>query len=101
MKYIRCEDKIMIYDGVDEEWYIKNKGYRFANAIEELCDEFVCIGNGDYDTSGDKNIYDELTERMIDTYKNIYGAIWIKGEYEEPILKSVAKMNEKGELELL
>lgn len=75
-----------------------------SNTIEELCDEFVFDG-------GDGNpllcSYEELIywfnyskEQQFKT-RNCYGAIWIKGEHNEPILKSVTKMNEKGEFELL
>ena len=60
-----------------------------ANTIKELCDEFVMISYGKHKLDigchsyGDENI-------------QIYGAIWTdKG------LIYVAKMNKKGELELL
>ena len=61
-----------------------------ADTIEELCDEFVC----------EWNVYPALCLLLKrvpkDKQKNIYGAIWTdKG------LIYVAKMNDKGELELL
>ncbi len=68
-----------------------------SDFIEELCDEFVLL---------DK----ELNHRHIVTSPKgfmpskdyeLYGAIWIDGDHDEPILKSVARINEKGELELL
>lgn len=62
-----------------------------SDTIEELCDEFVCLEN-------------KMTFRNLETitsscnlkYLTIYGAIWTdKG------LIYVAKLNKKGELELL
>ena len=66
-----------------------------ADTIEELCDcyvikdrdehlPFVSKTDFDYSNNKDKNNFD------------VYGAIWVGVD-----LKSVAKMNEKGELELL
>lgn len=62
-----------------------------ADTIEELCDEFVRVS---------KSVHDFLVSDDIPTKKfddtEIYGAIWTdKG------LIYVAKMNDKGELELL
>ena len=104
MKYIRCEDKIMIYAGVDEEWYIKNKGYRFANTIEELCDDFVI-----YDKSQNNGLpitcpKEKLTE--IKPYIQIgmqkHFDCWLKGAvWTDKGLQFVAHMNIDGELELL
>ena len=63
-----------------------------ADTIEELCDEFVCVD--DYGTH-----YTASLEHAIVNAKcgiTSFGAIWTdKG------LIYVAKMNEKGELELL
>lgn len=108
MKYIRTEDRIdLLRKGVDkyivkdsdysceiaidEEILLKN--YKVADTIEELCDEFVIVNNTCFNTP-------QLLGTVIDKdyYKNeeIYGAIWTsKG------LIYVAKMNEKGELELI
>ena len=65
-----------------------------ADTIEELCDEFVRIaGNNRHDT-----VSLELGKQYKIAYPNIkvYGAIWTdKG------LIYVAKMNDKGELELI
>ena len=69
-----------------------------ADTVEELCDEFVIVGKKKHKVKGiTKVIY------SINQLKNneIYGAIWTKGAHDEPVLKSVAKLNEKGELELL
>lgn len=64
---------------------------KVVDTIEELCDEFVRVS---------KSVHDFLVSNDIPTKKfddtEIYGAIWTdKG------LIYVAKMNEKGELELL
>ena len=126
MRYIRTEDRI--YDGSlllreYTGWYFheKSKLYAFtegdifkqADTIEELCDGFVVINRFNkrkylYSKKGfikrvernntynrDKNTYQDKLEHLLD-YNTIYGAIWTdKG------LIYVAKMNEKGELELL
>ena len=108
MKYIRTKDEI--YEAVKEEdeWVdiisnferkmkynccIKKKAIiKQADTIEELCDEFVIKGT--------RGLYlgiplQECELRNI-PITQIYGAIWTdKG------LIYVAKMNEKGELELL
>ena len=59
-----------------------------ADTIEELCDEFVC---------NEMLIYEETEMKWLASQgNNVYGAIWTdKG------LIYVAKMNDKGELELL
>ena len=126
MKYIKTKDGI--YDKVDEmlvlasmppKYMLKKNGVYvgyeqcqkciLADTIEELFDEFVITS---------KNFQTPLTESVIDckikdilevariVEGQIYGAIWIKGEHDEPILKSVAKMkgilpNGKVDWELL
>lgn len=75
-----------------------------ADTIEELCDEFVVV-----DKEKDKHIFDTIHNGFLvkgqygidaryytDRKYKVYGAIWTdKG------LIYVAKMNDKGELELL
>lgn len=77
------------------------KEYKQADTIEELVDEYVLREKANCKL--DVN-YDELTEddvKLCLQDHDIFGAIWVNGDKEEPILKSVAKMNEKGDLELL
>lgn len=135
MKYIRTKDRIYevvreIFNGKayevklpkSEWWYDEdNKCYyedskfdsfhkkeviKEADAIEELCDEFV-IHLISKETKQEYHYeYDDfraLTNLQIKEgyVGEKYGAIWFKGENGEPILKCVAKMNEKGEFELL
>lgn len=80
-----------------------------ADTIEELCD-FIIYDNDIFwnkiytFSNNSKEI--QNSSRRIDINqesikKGIYYAIWTKGENKEPILKSVAKLNENGELELL
>ena len=125
-KYIRTKDKI--FEVVEEnERYYKccyddgritlaakfdndvngfSKALNQADTIEELCDEFVCYGNNTYSlldriTTIDK--YAVFKDKSADRVSNLikagcefYGAVWCEWG-----LKYVAKMNEKGELELL
>lgn len=71
-----------------------------ADTIEELCDEFVIKTRLQYENYCHKN-YQSLSQlyafnHITNNSYEIYGAIWTnKG------LIYVAKMNEKGELELL
>lgn len=90
MKYIRDKHCIMPTE-LPNGWKLMALGsgieiIKQADTIEELCDEFV-FGN----------VIISLKEAKRDCeIGNVYGAIWTdKG------LKYVAKMNEKGEFELL
>jgi hypothetical protein len=91
MKYIRTKDGIF---SAEVEWTSKppkNIAIKRADTIEELCDEFVGI-------SDDKPQMLRFVPYACAQYWNggVYGAIWTdKG------LIYVAKMNDKGELELL
>ena len=100
MKYIRTKDGI--YENKPLEKYLgkrRGKGFEIvfkeqdiinqADTIKELCDDFVMISDG-------KHKLDIGCHSYSDEKIQIYGAIWTdKG------LIYVAKMNEKGELELL
>ena len=103
MKYIRTKDKV--YEELD---YISNarvkieKEYclKSANAIEDLCDELVVVQKDFHDLLDANSHCLQTMKRYCEINKievlGIYGAIWTEWG-----LKYVAKMNEKGELELL
>lgn len=122
MKYIRTKDRIIDIKVPDVcKYFIKNHSLfctnhlllgdlgnrattnlgsviKQADTIEELCDEFVELGNHTPFLNAER--FEEWTEErkkfLIQKGKEIKGAIWTdKG------LIYVAKMNEKGELELL
>ena len=120
MKYIRTKDK------KGKQYIVSDKDYIFqirdnkvifargyeeellgqADTIEELCDEFVLAYDEDnYPTLleefdlGKKTFLRKNEYEFSHKLPNepiIYGAIWTKWG-----LKYVAKMNEKGELELI
>ena len=109
-KYIRTDDGIYEVDFVDistyyhtTKWNIVKKEQIIAQAdtIEELCDEFVGFEDGcipfvwRFDTI-DKYRERDLFIKEMETEEIIYGAIWTEWG-----LRYVAKMNEKGELELV
>jgi len=128
MKYIRTKDgRIIKFDTSDVEEEIAGIKYdilgfrlkttmqfynlqkedvvRIADTIEELCDKLVCFMCGDNEPYI-CSIYEARYLRELEQYggkivsnlvrDKVYGAIWTdKG------LIYVAKMNEKGELELL
>ena len=112
MKYIRTKygifkryknstiiDNIFYYpdDGMLPE-YRREPILKQADTIKELCDEFVIIG---YKIK-DPFIFSKEGISIDDFWKHspsdtiVYGAIWTEWG-----LKYVAKMNDKGELELL
>lgn len=93
-------------DGMDKEVEEKhtfngNKVIKFANTIEELVDKYLRVFVGK-----DKEMTPYIMLNKDDKYfsKNetvVYACIWIQlpnGAYR---LEPVAKLNEKGELELL
>ena len=71
-----------------------------ADTIEGLCDEFVIVhkdGTHVFQKStADDKVSKEYVEYLLRNNQTFYGAIWT-----EHGLKYIAKMNEKGELELL
>lgn len=106
MKYIRTKDGIryvISFKSEEHEIETCNKlGCRYANTIEELCDCFVKIkrkGNcKPYILKFDRKDLPKLKEQILKyPESSVYGAIHI----EDKGLIYVAKMNSKGELELL
>ena len=105
MKYIRTKYGIykLIWDIIEKngkkyiiEKYdgciLEKEVLKQADTIEELCDEFVAI----HKTLKATYCIQKMPFEKQDENFNIYGAIWTdKG------LIFVAKMNEKGELELI
>lgn len=121
IKYVRTKDGIyelmpnisqdyeMSFDGetlepayytIDTDWIAKKDVIDQADTIEELCDEFVvCCDSWEKPLVHDS---DKTNKEQLSDLKNIlkndkvYGAIWTdKG------LIFVAKLNNKGKLELL
>lgn len=113
MKYIRTKDVVVEAKQNEVGAWVSKLPYKIfdrdiiaqATAIEELCDEFVIYQKGFLTPETSKVPLEEIDEWYGEDneYRErvIYGAIWTTGEHGEPILKSVAKMNNKGELELL
>ena len=113
MKYIRTKDTIFaVVKELEKVYFVRAKGNNNniyskskcqtnvvsqANTIEDLCDQFVLLDHNKVFLLANNNfsvIKDIWNRRDMEIY--IYGAIWTnKG------LIYVAKINEKGELELL
>ena len=108
MKYIKYEDRlchkqIKIIEielkksakMTEVEWFnhmISGNILKVTDTIEEVCDAFV----GKFDNGNYIQLVNLEERKQYPAIKEIYGAIWTdKG------LIYVAKMNEKGELELL
>lgn len=114
-KYIRTKDKIYEIEsdylnnkgvrvgynvvGQEEVVLIRNNNIIQADTIEELCDMFVYVDTKHNILKYKYMIRNSLCDNDMKYMKmgtEIYGAIWTsKG------LIYVAKMNEKGELELI
>ena len=114
MKYIRTKDGIYArmfpdveqqisfdhktiepaYYSINNEWIAKRDVIKQADTIEELCEWFVIEETGHY-SYRDFNTAKGMLKAIHEGGK-LFGAIWTdKG------LIYVAKMNDKGELELL
>lgn len=95
-QYLRAEH-------LNQHYFLADKILKEANTIEELCDEFIEVGNGKPFLSEVRfKHWDKQTKNILNKQgTEVYGAIWILDYNGSPTLKSVAKMNKKGELELL
>lgn len=100
MKYVALKDGSIMtfYDDADYMQYdnVRKNFLKEADTIEELCDEFVFV---DFGIISNKEYHFKTLEESKKSnalYDRCYGAIWTsKG------LIYVAKMNDKGELELI
>jgi len=106
MRYIRTN--YGIFD-IEKDFVIEQfKTYEIikqADTIEELCDEFILVAPYRFRrpktaTELEKD-FEEMKYFYTDKNDTIYGAIWIELDNGAMRLEPVAKMNEKGELELL
>ena len=104
MTYIRTKEGIyelanektitefQVIDHLHNRAFLKSDIIAQADSIEELCDEFVIVNRSIHQTTKALNKIKEY----FNPYDTFYGAIWTdKG------LIYVAKMNSKGELELI
>lgn len=116
MKYIITKDgKIHIsysdYQGFEKLWVCKKRNtladfyyvrrsniIKQANTIEELCDEFVFEMGLEHTICQltFEQVRDNILNCELESMSTLYGAIWT-----DRGLIYVAKMNDKGELELL
>lgn len=89
---------------------IKGEECEFATQIEKLCDIFIYNDTLYHLYKSNNKLI--LCADNVDEYPTIvisnemikegmYGAIWLNGEHNEPILKSIAKMNLEQKFELL
>lgn len=105
MKYIRTKDgKIMKHPHPNEEVFtFRYEIIKSANTIKELCDKWVIVENGKpHILAYECDLLDKINNNKklgIETFG--FGSIWVKGEHNEPTLRPVAKMNEKGKLDLI
>ena len=106
MRYIRTKetdcciiDTIKYKEITGEDCFIpKNEIVDEADTIEKLCDEFIVVSDNCEKPIISALPFNELKiyAKNRTKYANCYGAIWT-----ECGLKYIAKMNSKGELELL
>lgn len=94
----------VIAPGVGKTCIRKKHIVKQADSIEKLCDKCI-VKVSHYKLPLVGSFYE--FENFINWYANdntitdIFGAIWITGEYGEPILKPAAKLHKEGEWELL
>jgi len=93
-EYCKCH-KINPKDIKYETTTLFNEILKQADTIEELCDEFVFVRPDNYHDNF-KVLDKDDKEYCIQKDYKIYGAIWT----DEGLIY-VAKMNEKGDLELI
>lgn len=106
MRYVRTKetdcciiDTIKYKEITGEDCFIPKKEIvDEANTIEELCDEFIVVSDNCKRPIISALPFNELKlyAKNRTKYANCYGAIWTEWG-----LKYIAKMNDKGELELL
>lgn len=86
-----------VYETVQPPHFLKEVDIiKEAYTIEELCDEFVVCVKGKPICQFNRSTWNYNEIKYLGTHDDFYGAIWTdKG------LIYVAKMNDKGELELL
>jgi len=117
MKYIRTKDNRIIEftpkqkyenDKTTFDWFVANycgggiNVSKVADTIEELCDTIAIIWKDHLPTIWNDAIHFKDLLSMYSSYQRkhkivaIYGSIWVDGD-----LHKVAKINDKGELELL
>lgn len=104
--YIRTENHIYlirkdisyggnrIYKIYNHDFSIIGNDFKVADTIEELCDEFVLIERNAKPIIF-KTLQGAINNKIYDD-EIIYGAVWC-----EFGLKYIAKLNSKGEFELL
>lgn len=98
MKYIRRKDGVIFSTNAKIE-DIASIYEKVASTIEELCDLFMLepIRKGLTPIPFKQLWRAKKTKNQIKLETTLYGAIWVKGKG----LIYVAKMNTKGELELI
>ncbi len=129
MKYFRAKDGIYIqckFKGYENYYCLPRNTnitkkedlviLKESNNIDELCDELIIKNpNNDGDFYRKVFVYEGAWKNILnekhakhctnrDIYEHdveIFGAIWVIDSNGVPTLKPVAKMNDKGELELL
>ena len=90
-----CNKQGYYIDRYEEDVILKEQVIKQSENLEELCDRFVVM---DKETKEVMDIVYFLEYAKLWSYckYNIYGAVWCEWG-----LKYVAKMNDKGELELI
>ena len=96
-KYIRTNNQIIEITKLKDltsEKYVNDciqSGFKTSDKIEDLCDAFVV-----FDNNGNPQVYKPFDVILWESKNKLFGAIWV-----DQGLVYVAKMNDKGEFELL
>lgn len=118
MKYIRTKHNIfevieetdLVYRVIGasrkrNNIYSKSKcnteAVKSADTIEELIDEKIIIDANKKHIIVKTELEEIWWKQHDKDFVKCYAAIWIEGDNNEPILKSIAKVNNEGKLELI
>ena len=94
-RYYKCcydDGRITLVAKFDNDVNGFSKALKIADTIEELCDEFVIVNGKIHQTTKALNKIKEY----FNPYDTFYGAVWCEWG-----LKYVAKLDDKGEFQLL
>ena len=110
VKFIIDDNNLIIYDKRSKD-RIANHGQilKQSDNLEELIDEFRNVTYGKNPEISNPLTYEQAKElKLKDAQRNefspsfqTFGVIWFIRDNGEPIMKSVAEMNEKGDIKLL
>ena len=96
--YVRTPNSVKeIVCKIDRQTF-KELGYKTSPTIDLLIDEIIVnkILLKDLNFREFNLPANQMAKDLAQFENDVYGAIWVSGDHNEPILKSVAKMTKEG-----